>query len=133
MRASELVACLERDLILALAEIAKLKLEVALAVGEPIGAHMAPAWADGLTRYETLVMEALLAAHPRYLGLIDLDVVVPPRDHAKDCDSRRFIVFISNIRKKLGSDAIERELGLGYRCSDAFKARTQEHSERKAA
>lgn len=79
-----------------------------------------PTWADGLAPGEIATMCVLIKAKGRIVNTFMIEEAIPKRDHTLDRDMRIVDVYISNIRKKLGKDAIITVWGRGYRVSQEF-------------
>jgi DNA-binding response OmpR family regulator len=119
MSLSAQVAALEAELARKDALLAPLRLRL-----EPSDAELAEVELmvrHRLTRGESAVLTALLAARPRSLDRYSLDAAVPARDHARDRDVRIVDVLICRLRKKLGPGVIETTPGWGWRIDPKWK------------
>jgi len=74
-------------------------------------------WMEALTPQERALMGALHRAYPRPLDKEALLDLLPGQDHVEDRQPQLVAVKVCNLRKKLGTGAIEHVSGLGYRLS----------------
>jgi len=74
-------------------------------------------WMETLTPQERALMGALYRAYPRPLDKEALLDLLPGQDHVEDRQPQLVAVKVCNLRKKLGTTAVEHVSGLGYRLS----------------
>lgn len=109
------------------AEIARLQARIHVLEGqlsaagvEPVQVDLDPPWAEGLTRQERVLMGVLIGS-PRPLDPAEIDDRLPHHDPNADRDLKLIVQVVSNVRKKLGRDAIETVYGEGYRAGPLFR------------
>ncbi len=118
MKASDRIARLEARLQAERKLTASLQAQLAAEGVEPVDGP--PGWTRGLTANDVALMMMLLKAHPRVVRFWDLEENLPKRDHVKERTEGVIRTHVHRVRAVLGKGAIERVIGLGYRCSDAF-------------
>lgn len=65
----------------------------------------------------SLILAALYRAGPSWVTLERLDLAAPPPDHASSRQLKSIQVYICNLRKVIGQDAIIGVVGRGYTLS----------------